>query len=250
MSDTINKREFVRHAGKYLIPGESYILKGNPSITIRIELSDTNTEGHVYFIQSGVNGHIKIGYTNRPIESRLAELQTGNPEKLSILKVIKGGVYLERELQDKFKRYHLCYEWYKYSKDFLDEIHSLSDKKGSQMPSEGVSAGETAQKEPETAETQKTEVNKIKGKMPLCPPRDKNISVPKVANIGYVANNEDTTPNVANKVSAIKQSIPGIKTAEELASNKFAKDKEYRMTHYGCGCVKTEALMCPKHNRG
>ena len=40
MSDTINKREFVRHAGKYLIPDKTYILKGNPDIIVRIELSD------------------------------------------------------------------------------------------------------------------------------------------------------------------------------------------------------------------
>jgi len=40
MSDIVNKREFIRHAGKYLIPNKSYILKGKPDIIVNIELSD------------------------------------------------------------------------------------------------------------------------------------------------------------------------------------------------------------------
>ena len=70
---------------------------------------------YVYFITDG-NGHIKIGKADDVME-RVAELQTGNPYKLSvILNVIMPtktkAFNLERELHDKFKRFRLEGEWF------------------------------------------------------------------------------------------------------------------------------------------
>jgi hypothetical protein len=43
--------------------------------------------GFVYFVQQGAAGPVRIGWTNRDADERLAELQPGNPEPLSLLGV-------------------------------------------------------------------------------------------------------------------------------------------------------------------
>jgi len=68
---------------------------------------------NVYFIQSGKNGSIKIGEAQNTKE-RLKQLQIGNPEKLYLIGIIKNVPrIMEKEIQAKFRKYHLRFEWYK-----------------------------------------------------------------------------------------------------------------------------------------
>lgn len=75
----------------------------------------------IYFIQSD-DGPIKIGWTIRSVENRLATLQIGTHHKLSILATLPGGKYLEKEIQEKFKDIHIRGEWYKNDKNLLNYI--------------------------------------------------------------------------------------------------------------------------------
>lgn len=43
---------------------------------------------------------------------------------------------------------------------------------------------------------------------------------------------------------ATAKTIPHVKTVDELW-----KEKEYRIRHYGCGCIKKDSLLCSSHNR-
>ena len=67
----------------------------------------------VYFIQAGSSrGYIKIGVADCP-ERRLADLQTGNAHRLSLVAIVDGGESMERELHAKFKEDHIRGEWFR-----------------------------------------------------------------------------------------------------------------------------------------
>lgn len=78
---------------------------------------------NVYLIQSGDNGPVKIGVANSPSQ-RLAQLQTGNPEKLNLIMVIKGaGIDYEQRLHERFREYHIRDEW--FTPEVIDEITNV-----------------------------------------------------------------------------------------------------------------------------
>ena len=81
----------------------------------------------VYFIQSGEEGPIKIGTTSEDIKKRVAGLQTGNPYKLKILKVISGGRELEQEIHERFFDIRMMGEWFYPSQLLLDYIENGSE---------------------------------------------------------------------------------------------------------------------------
>lgn len=62
-----------------------------------------------YFIQSGVDGPIKIGKAENP-ENRLAELQTGSPDSLRLIGKLKGDH--EKDLHCRFHKLHFRGEWF------------------------------------------------------------------------------------------------------------------------------------------
>ncbi|MEN1681078.1 MAG: GIY-YIG nuclease family protein [Planctomycetota bacterium] len=82
---------------------------------------------HTYFIQQGRGGPIKIGVASDPL-SRLAALQTGNPEQLFLLGSIKGDC--EGHLHRKFAKHRLVGEWFKPHQQLLRYIakHGISNK--------------------------------------------------------------------------------------------------------------------------
>lgn len=114
----------------------------------------------------------------------------------------------------------------------------------------GLKVPKTAQNEPISGNTLKNKVNEIKGNMPL-PYR------------------VDTTTEKQAKIATAK-SIPGVKTANQLAPEEVTrefpgiktmddyrayqarqKEKENRIDSYSCGCKKVEdTMLCPKHGRG
>lgn len=86
-----------------------------------------NGKGSVYFIGNVEQNIVKIGYTERGIESRLDGLQTGNAYELTILKVIsKTNMEGESIVQSFFNDYHMRGEWYEI-KGELAEYLSLKE---------------------------------------------------------------------------------------------------------------------------
>lgn len=65
----------------------------------------------VYFVQQGESGPVKIGLANDPLR-RMAELQTGNPEELSLRHVVPGKRADEAKLHHRFREARIRGEWF------------------------------------------------------------------------------------------------------------------------------------------
>lgn len=83
-----------------------------------LELSDNliglyrdTTIGTVYVV--GFDGYVKIGFTVRPLKSRIAGLQTGCPVNLTIYAEIAGTVSDEKRLQQRFSAHRSEREWFR-----------------------------------------------------------------------------------------------------------------------------------------
>lgn len=79
------------------------------------------TKGHIYFIQAGEDGPIKIGFSKDPV-SRLRTLQTAHTEKLKMLHHQTGTRVDEVKLHHKFKSLKIRGEWYQAKGPLLDFI--------------------------------------------------------------------------------------------------------------------------------
>jgi hypothetical protein len=66
---------------------------------------------HVYFIQAGEHGPIKIGVSKAP-GKRLQQLQTSHAESLHLRAVEVGGRELEMALHERFAAYRMNGEWF------------------------------------------------------------------------------------------------------------------------------------------
>jgi hypothetical protein len=66
---------------------------------------------HLYLIQAGANGPVKIGSASN-VETRLGQLQTGNPYELRIVTVLHGMGSREREAHEKFAYFRMAGEWF------------------------------------------------------------------------------------------------------------------------------------------
>lgn len=84
------------------------------------------TTGHVYFIQQGDEGPIKIGYA-RDVPSRLEALQVGNAELLHVRLAVAGVVADERAFHEQFEFAHIRGEWFRPCVDLLDFITHCSE---------------------------------------------------------------------------------------------------------------------------
>lgn len=82
--------------------------------------------GIVYFIKEE-NGYIKIGHTNGDVYNRLKQLQTANPRKLSVVRIleIENSQALERSFHEIFKDERICGEWFDISESDVDECFSI-----------------------------------------------------------------------------------------------------------------------------
>lgn len=104
---------------------EQWLMETRSTQTAHIP-RDKMKADRVYFIQSG-NGPIKIGWSNG-IEQRLATLQMGNPEKLTILRQFRGDIWEEKALQRKFKNFKIHGEWFTPTQEILDFIKNTKDE--------------------------------------------------------------------------------------------------------------------------
>ncbi len=57
----------------------------------------------IYFLSIMDGEYIKIGYTSRVIEKRLAALQTGNPFEIKLIFSIDGSLKQEKEVHCRLK---------------------------------------------------------------------------------------------------------------------------------------------------
>lgn len=76
--------------------------------------------GKVYFI-AAQSGEIKIGHSRTP-KARLVRLQTGHPDRLTLLATVDGGVDLEREYHNRFSGHRIKGEWFHPHRDIWAEI--------------------------------------------------------------------------------------------------------------------------------
>src|SRR4249920_2993326 len=77
--------------------------------------------GFAYVIGSKGRPVVKIGESNDPVK-RLAGLQTGNPDKLTIIRtyLCDDGPLLERWLKEQFKEEHHRGEWFTLASRITD----------------------------------------------------------------------------------------------------------------------------------
>lgn len=70
------------------------------------------TGGYLYLLGSGE--YIKIGISKHSPKTRIRQLQTGNPQKIKLLKYYRRKDYkeLEKFLHKKFRRYRVNGEWF------------------------------------------------------------------------------------------------------------------------------------------
>lgn len=73
----------------------------------------------IYFISDGE--FTKIGVT-KSIESRLRDIQCGNPRDLEVKALVKGSFNLERKLHKYFKKSRIRGEWYKISNESIEGV--------------------------------------------------------------------------------------------------------------------------------
>lgn len=72
----------------------------------------------VYFIRSGEDGPVKIGYAVDPAK-RLKLLQIGTPARLSILRTIEGDRFTESAAHKRFAEHRTSGEWFRFHPDML-----------------------------------------------------------------------------------------------------------------------------------
>lgn len=79
------------------------------------------SRGRVYFIQAGDDGPIKIGYTEN-LPARIKQLQTGQPQRMRVLRSMSGDRALETFLHRKFAAHRMAGEWFHPHRDILRYI--------------------------------------------------------------------------------------------------------------------------------
>jgi len=83
---------------------------------------------YIYFIQNGLEGDIKIGFSLNPNE-RIKSLQTGSPSTHRILLVKEGTQKDEEGLHKKFKKFRTKGEWFEPNEEILIFIDQEKENK-------------------------------------------------------------------------------------------------------------------------
>ena len=99
----------------------------------------------IYFVENTINNHIKIGYT-KDIKARLYQLSRENKDELKLLKCIRGGIKLEKQLHADFSDARVAGEWFKNTpeltlyiarqtplEDFTREVNYLEKQIGNDV---------------------------------------------------------------------------------------------------------------------
>jgi hypothetical protein len=93
--------------------------------------------GSVYYIRSGEDGPVKIGWTGGLVEKRLCALQTGNSQPLRIVGSFPGRTQAdERKLHSILRPYHVQGEWFTpQALDVLARTEEWRPTEGAEPPS-------------------------------------------------------------------------------------------------------------------
>jgi hypothetical protein len=87
-----------------------------------------NVTGLVYIIRAEESRRVKIGYTSTEPIRRLAALQTGSPDRLSIVATVPGSMRLERSIHETLRASRSHGEWFSDTEEvrkFVDEVCAL-----------------------------------------------------------------------------------------------------------------------------
>lgn len=94
---------------------------------------------HVYFVQVGESGPIKIG-TATDVARRIQSIQCAHHEPVKVLGVMEGGLKKERDMHGKFAESRIRGEWFKPTSDIIEFVESNCDPVPARAPS-GYSPG-------------------------------------------------------------------------------------------------------------
>lgn len=92
-----------------------------------IDILDKFRKGYVYFIRAGYFGPIKIGFTTN-FKKRLIHLQTGCPEKIIVLVVLKTNQATELSYHQRYAKININGEWFHPTWELLKEINMLIEE--------------------------------------------------------------------------------------------------------------------------
>lgn len=107
-----------------LLPGDTDLSVPRSVREIAMEWAypRTGRTGSVYFIQSGSDGPVKIGFAGDP-GARLKTLQTGHPEVLVIRAVLPDRIQAdEKDLHERFRHLWIQGEWFRPGPDLMAYI--------------------------------------------------------------------------------------------------------------------------------
>lgn len=76
----------------------------------------------IYFLRAHESGRVKIGHTDRPVADRVRELQTGSPDRLSLIGTMRGDQRGERSLHARFAESREHGEWFRPTEDLMGFI--------------------------------------------------------------------------------------------------------------------------------
>jgi len=83
--------------------------------------------GKIYFVRSGLEGPIKIGFTTKNPAVRIRELQTAHADKLFLLATAIGTLRDEALCHKRFEAYRMQGEWFRPSEALIGYIYPLPD---------------------------------------------------------------------------------------------------------------------------
>ena len=68
----------------------------------------------IYLINAEGTDLYKIGFTNQNSNNRMKVLQTGCPYKLKLIDVFNGGLAIEKEIHNTYKKVRKQGEWFEF----------------------------------------------------------------------------------------------------------------------------------------
>lgn len=88
----------------------------------------------VYIIRAGEHGPVKIGFAD-DVDLRLSKMQSDNHERLTVLRMLVGGMVEETSLHLRFAPLRLHGEWFAFSREMLTDL-GLDEIEAPARPSE------------------------------------------------------------------------------------------------------------------
>ncbi len=83
-------------------------------------------KGHIVYFVGGLEGPVKIGFTQQPIKARLVCIQNGSPVKLHVLAILPAVRKKELWYHRRFTACRLHGEWFERTPEIEAEIKRLN----------------------------------------------------------------------------------------------------------------------------